>query len=175
MRLVTYGAACSLDGFIAGSDGSIDWLHFSPDVSQIMAAYWKNIDTVIMGRKTWEAAAAMGGGGMPGMKGYVFSKTLDRITRKGVELVRGDAAEFVGQLKAQPGKDICVLGGAELAGALLGAGVVDEIGFNIHPIVLGSGIPLFRDPERRVALELKESRVIGGGCVYVLYRVQPGK
>src|SRR4051794_32632829 len=62
MRIVTYGAACSLDGFITAADGSIDWLHFSKDVQQIMKEYWATIDTVLMGRKTWDFAASMGSG-----------------------------------------------------------------------------------------------------------------
>src|SRR5689334_18552442 len=79
MRTVTYGAACSLDGFIAGSGGEIDWLHMSGDVNQIMRDYWKSVDTILMGRKTWDQAVRMGGGGdMGGMskiKTYVFSRT----------------------------------------------------------------------------------------------------
>ena len=60
MRTVTYGAACTLDGFIAGSDGAIDWLHFSRDVEEVMAQYWSTVDAVLMGRKTWQFAAAHG-------------------------------------------------------------------------------------------------------------------
>src|SRR6476660_6545402 len=56
MRTVTYGAACSLDGFIAGTGGEIDWLHSSRDVNEIMREYWKSIDTILMGRKTWDFA-----------------------------------------------------------------------------------------------------------------------
>jgi dihydrofolate reductase len=63
MRTVTYGAACSLDGFIAAKDGSLDWLHFSRDVQDFMATFWKSIDTIVMGRKTWDVTTAMGGGG----------------------------------------------------------------------------------------------------------------
>ena len=176
MRTVTYGAACSLDGFIAGTDGSVDWLHFSRDVQQVMTTYWSSIDTMIMGRKTWEVAvgqAAGGGGGGGGMKGittYIFSRTLDRVGH-GAHLVREDAGEFVRQLKEQPGKGICVMGGGELAQSLLAAGVIDEIGLNVHPILLGSGVPFFRDPGRRIPLELTESRVMDGGCVLSTYRV----
>ena len=58
MRTVTYGGAVSLDGYLAAADGAIDWLHFSPDVQQVMTAYWKDVDTILMGRKTWLVAAA---------------------------------------------------------------------------------------------------------------------
>ena len=78
MRKVIYGGACSLDGYLTDRDGKIDWLHFSKDVEQIMARSWANTDTILLGRKTWEAAAAQGGGGgsMPGVKAYIFSRTL---------------------------------------------------------------------------------------------------
>jgi dihydrofolate reductase len=174
MRTVTYGAACSLDGFIAPLDGSMNWLHFSNDVQQIMTDYWKSIDTVLMGRKTWEASIAMsgggGGGGSKSIATYIFSRTLTAVSH-GAQLVREDAGEFVRQLKEKPGKGICLMGGGELAQSLLAAGVLDEVGMNVHPILLGSGVPLFRDAGRRIALELAESRVIDGGCVLSTYRV----
>lgn len=172
MRTVTYGAACSLDGFIAPADGSMDWLHFSKEVQEAMGKYWSTIDTMLMGRKTWEVAVANSGGGSSGMGGistYIFSRTLTSVP-KGAELVREDAGEFVRQLKQQPGKGICVMGGGELAQSLFAAGVIDEVGLNVHPILLGSGVPFFRDAGR-IPLELAETKVIDGGCVLSTYRV----
>lgn len=174
MRKVTYGAACSLDGFITAPDGSLDWLHMSTDVHAIMADYWSRVDTVLMGRKTWEVAVAMGGaggGGMSGVASYVFSRTLSRLPGGGAELVREDAGDFVRQLKARPGKEICVMGGGVLAQSLFAAGVIDEVGLNIHPVLLGAGIPFFQDAGR-IELALLENRTIGGGCVYVTYKVR---
>jgi len=177
MRTVTYGAACSLDGFIAGADGAIDWLHFSKDVQEFMKNYWKSVDTILMGRKTWDFAMSQGGGGGGGggsskMTTYVFSRTLKSVSGKGVHLVSGDAGAFVRDLKEKPGRDICVLGGGELAQSLLQAGVIDEVGLNVHPILLGTGVPLFRDAGRRIPLELTESRTLDGGCVLATYRVR---
>ena len=172
MRTVTYGAACSLDGFIAGPNGEIDWLHMSSDAAAIMAEYWRTIDTILMGRRTWDFSVAMGAGGSKGMSTYVFSRTLESIDRAGVQLVTEDAGEFVRRLKAAEGKGICVMGGGDFARSLQDAGVIDEIGLNIHPILLGSGIPLFRSSAQRAALELAECRPIGGGCVHVRYRVR---
>ena len=192
MRTVTYGAACSLDGFIAAADGAIDWLHFSRDVQAIMAEYWATVDTVLMGRKTWaatpgantadamsdapaeapaEAPADAPPAGPSGITTYIFSRTLRRAPA-GAHLVASDAGEFVRALKRQPGKGICVMGGGELAQSLFEAGVIDEVGLNVHPVLLGAGVPLFRDAGRRVALELAESRVIEGGCVLSTYRVR---
>ena len=178
MRTVTYGAACSLDGFITAADGGIDWLHFSPDVHAVMGAYWATVDTVLMGRRTWEFAATQDGGdvggAMPALTTYVFSRTLPAIDRPGVRLVSSDAGAFVRDLKALPGRGICVMGGGELGTALLAAGVVDEVGLNIHPVLLGAGTPLFRDPGHRVSLDLIENRTIDGGCVLATYRVRNG-
>jgi len=176
MRTVTYGAACSLDGFITAADGSIDWLHFSKDVQKSMTEYWATIDTVLMGRKTWEFAMAQGGGsggGDSSISSYVFSRTLREVPA-GATLVSSDAGEFVRNLKTGPGKGICVLGGGELARSLFEAGVIDEVGLNVHPVLLGSGVPFFRDAGRRIALDLAESRTISGGCVLMTYRVRNG-
>ncbi len=183
MRTVTYGGAVSLDGFLAGVYGSIDWLHFSKDVQEVMTDYWKDVDTILMGRKTYEVAAAQGRAGKKNpkkaksrteneaMRSYVFSRTLKEIGGPGIELVTGDAVEFVRDLKRRPGKGICLMGGGELAQSLLAAGLVDQIGLNIHPILLGAGIPTFRDPGHRVKLTLKECRPIEGGCILANYKV----
>ena len=171
MRLVTYGAACSLDGFITGADGAIDWLHFSKDVQAVMAEYWKDVDAVLMGRKTYEVAVANGSAGMmSGIATYIFSTTMSDAPA-GAELVARDAGQFVRKLKEQPGKGICVMGGGLLAQSLFAAGVIDEVGLNIHPILLGNGTPLFRDAGR-IPLTLKECRVIDGGCVLATYSVK---
>ena len=173
MRKVIYGGACSLDGFMAGPSGEIDWLHFSKDVQEIVASTWASADTVLFGRKTWEDAAARGGGAMPGVAGYVFSRMLTSIPDgSGVELVREDPGAFVRALKARPGKDIIVMSGGNFASALIDAGVVDEVGFNVHPVLLGGGAPAFVGSGRRVAMDLKESRTLDGGCVLLIYQLR---
>jgi len=178
MRTVTYGGAVSLDGFLAGVDGALDWLHFSKDVQQVMTDYWKNVDTILMGRKTYAVSAGQKSRKAksskrkePAMRTYVFSRTLKSIDEPGIELVAGDAVEFVRKLKQVPGKDICLMGGGELAQSLLAAGLVDQIGLNIHPVLLGSGIPAFRDTAQRVKLTLSESRLLDGGCILANYKV----
>jgi len=188
MRTVTYGAAVSLDGFLAGVDGSIDWLHYSRDVQQVMTDYWKDVDTVLMGRKTYEVSVAHRPSSankpaktkstkrkVPAVPTYVFSRTIKAIDDPGVELVSSDAGEFVRKLKQRPGKGICLLGGGELAQALLSAGLVDEIRLNIHPILLGSGIPTFRDPGHRIKLTLTECRQLDGGCILANYKALPAE
>jgi dihydrofolate reductase len=182
MRIVAYGGAVSLDGFLAGADGSIDWLHFSKDVQRVMTDYWKDVDTILMGRKTYLVSVAQGRQSakkpaknpkrkQPAMRTYVFSRTLKSIDDPGVELVAADAAEFVRDLKRRPGKRICLMGGGELAQPLLAAGLVEEIGLNIHPVLLGTGIPTFRDPGHRVRLTLTECRQLEGGCILASYKI----
>lgn len=172
MRKVVYGGACSLDGFLAGPGLAIDWLHFSDDVKRILAATWANTDAMLIGRKTWDFSVAAGGGGrMKGVKSYLFSRTLTQSPVKGVELVRENAGDFVRALKAGPGKDIIVMSGGDLAASLFAAGVIDEVGLNVHPLLLGSGVPTFVDAGIRVPLALEECRQIDGGCVMLRYRV----
>jgi dihydrofolate reductase len=184
MRTLTYGGAVSLDGFLAGTDASIDWLYFSKDVRDVMAKYWRNVDTILMGRKTYDFSVSSDREANtgktrskdrahrePAMPTYVFSRTLQSIDDPDVELVNGDAVEFVRGLKSQPGKEICLMGGGELAQTLLNAELVDRISLNIHPILLGSGIPSFRDTGHRVKLTLVESRPLEGGCFLVSYNV----
>ena len=174
MRKVTFGGANSLDNYLARSDHAVDWLLWTKELSQIMANYWKTIDTVLMGRKTYEVALRMGkgNGGYPGVKTYVFSRTLNKRADGSTTIIAEDAAKFVRKLKKQAGKGICVMGGGELARSLFEAGLIDEIGFNIHPVLLGAGIPLFHPMNHQINLELLECRPFKNGCVYVTYRVK---
>lgn len=176
MRKVVYGAACSLDGFIATPDGGVDWLHFSADVNRIMEEYWSSTDTLVMGRKTWEVSLAMSPAatdtGMSGMLTYVFSRTLRSIDKPGVQLVSEDAEGFVRTLKNKKGKNIIVLGGGVFARSLFEADVIDEVGLNVHPVLLGSGVPFFLDAKRRITLSLTRCQQIHGGCVLLDYAVK---
>jgi len=178
MRKVTFGGANSFDNYFARKDDAVDWLIWTDDVAPIMAEFWKSIDTIVMGRRTYEVALRMGAGGgaYPGMKNYVFSRTMKQSPKKKVknlEFISEDAAEFVRKLKAEEGKDICVMGGGLLAKSLFEANLIDEIGFNIHPVLLGSGIPAFHEMDHQIDLELLECKTLKGGCVMVTYRVKP--
>lgn len=176
MRSVIFGGANSLDNYFARKDDAVDWLIWSDEASEFMSTYWKRFDTVIMGRKTYEAALRLGSGASyPGMRTIVFSRTLSESEGETVEIVSEDAAKFVRKLKKEDGKDICVMGGGLLAKSLLEADLIDEIGFNIHPVLLGSGIPVFHEMSRQIDLELLECRQWKTGCVLVTYRVKHSK
>jgi dihydrofolate reductase len=174
MRRVTFGGASSLDGYFARKDGSVDWLMWSDEAAEIMRDYWKTIDTIVMGRKTYEAALKMTGGKenlYSGIQSYVFSRTLQPGKQGPLEIVSDDATTFVARLKKGRGKDICVMGGGELARSLFEAELIDDIGFNIQPVLLAAGVPLFHEMTRQINLELRECKRFQNGCVYVSYRV----
>ncbi len=178
MRKVIFGGANSLDNFIAREDGAVDWLLWSDEVTEIIKDFWPRFDCIVMGRKTYDFAMQSAPKGKYAknpygeIKTYVFSRTLKPGEQNGVEIVAEDPGEFVRKLKKQKGKDICIMGGGELALALFEAGVIDEIGFNIHPVLLGSGIPLFHKMKRQIDLELLECRPMKTGCVYVSYKIK---
>jgi len=173
MRKVTYGGAISLDGYLAGPNESIDWLRHGEETSALIKESFKDVDMMLMGRKTYEFAQKMGGGPPhPGIKAYIFSRTLGRIVeRPDYELVREDVADFVRRIKGEDGGGILVMGGGELGSALIEAGLVDEIGFSIHPVLVGGGVPAFLSFSHRVELELIEGRAMAKDCVLVRYRV----
>ena len=180
MRKVTFGGAISLDNFIAREDGSYDWIMWSEETGEIMKDYWAKVDTMVMGRKTWDVAVAnapkpkkkKAENPYGDIKTYVFSRTLAAGEKDGAVILNDDPGEFIRKLKAEDGKEICVMGGGDLARTLFEAGVIDEIGFSIHPVLLGAGIPLYYKMDRQIDLELIECRQFRNGCVYVSYRVK---
>jgi dihydrofolate reductase len=176
MRKVIYGGACSLDGFFTDRNGGVDWLIYGKDVEAIMRQSWANVDTILLGRKTWEWAASQPGpaddSAFAGVKSYVFSRTLKSLPDQKAQLVSSDAGEFVRKLKREPGKDMIVMSGGNFAASLFKAGVVDEVGLNVHPVLLGAGAPAFLDAGARINLELTETRQLEGGCVLVKYDVK---
>jgi len=124
-----------------------------------------------MGRKTYEVALQNGTTSYPDVKNFVFSRTMKESPDPQVKIISENAARFVSDLKRKEGKGICVMGGGELARSLFEASLIDEIGLNIHPILLGSGIPLFHRMTQ-TNLELIECKTLKNGCVYVLYHVR---
>jgi len=177
MRNVIFGGANSLDNYFARKDDAVDWLKWNDEAAAFIEDYWKRFDTIVMGRKTYEVAlrSGTGDGAYQGMKTYVCSRTLSKGSSDKVQIVSEDAAEFVRKLKQQDGKDICVMGGGLLAKSLFEADLIDEIGFNIHPVLLGSGIPVFYEMTRQIDLELLDCRQWKTGCVLLTYRVKHQK
>ena len=173
MRRVRYSVAMSLDGYIAGPKGEFDWIPMDPDID--FAAMFKDFDAVLMGRKSWEAARQQGGYGMPGLKAYVFSRTLRQADCPDA-LVSDDPTATVAKLKEQPGKNLWLFGGGELFRSFLDLGLVDDLEIAIVPVLLGGGLPMLPGAEQLAKLRLTSHRVYDKtGTVLLHYeRVRPG-
>ena len=157
MRRVRFSVAMSLDGYIAGPNGEIDWIVIDPDIDfgALMVAF----DTLLLGRKTYEATRQQGGtGGMPGMEAYVFSRTLRQADCPGVT-VSHQPADTLAVLKAARGKDIWLFGGGSLFRSLLELGLVDAVEVAVIPVLLGGGLPLLPHPAKEAKLRLVSHRV----------------
>ena len=156
MRLVRFGGAMSLDGYIAGPNGEYDWIVMDPEID--FAGIMNQFDTFLIGRKTFDAMNRMGDSrSSKGITQIVFSRTLKQSDYPDVR-IESDAERVVKELKTKSGKDIAIFGGGELFRSLLAAGLVDRIEMSVIPVLLGAGIPVF-PPPGRVALKLRAQRV----------------
>jgi dihydrofolate reductase len=166
MRRIILHVAASLDGYIAGSDGGIDWLFHDADYG--MAEFFRSVDTAVMGRKTWDASVALGVAKFPGMQHYIVTRTPRPSDDPQIEFVGADVVAVVSGLRATPGKDIWLIGGGEIVRMFLDASLIDEIVVSIHPIILGSGIPLF-PIGGRVPLKFQRTVSFESGLVQLFY------
>jgi dihydrofolate reductase len=183
MRKLIYSMGVSLDGFIAGPDGEIDWSAPDEELHRFHNQQAREVGAHLYGRRLyevmipWETAGAN-----PSAPEHerefsriwkdtpkiVFSKTLDKVEGN-ARLVRDSAAEEVARLKQQSGKDLAV-GGAGLASTFIKLGLVDEYRLFVSPVVLGGGTPYFPALDERINLELVETRTFGSRVVYVRYQ-----
>lgn len=170
MRRIRYAVAASLDGYVAGPKGEADWIIMDPEID--FAALFNEFDTLLMGRRTFEATTGQGEStGMPGMATFVFSRTLAQRDYPDVTIVSEKAEETVKGLRAKPGKDIWLFGGGVLFRSLLEAGLVDSVEVAVIPVLLGGGIPLLPPPAARATLTLSRHRVYPTGIVSLEYAV----
>ena len=158
MRLVRFGGAMSLDGYIAGPSGEYDWIVMDPDID--FAGFMKQFDTYLIGRKTFDAMGRMGtqSKSTPGIENIVCSRTLKQSDFPRVR-IEPDAVNLVTALRTKPGKDIAIFGGGELFRSLLMAGLVDRVEMALIPVLLGAGIPMLPSPASRATLKLRSQRV----------------
>jgi dihydrofolate reductase len=190
MRKVVYVVGASVDGFIAGPGGEVDFYPVTADVVALLASELadtlptharaqlgvvgppQRFDTVVMGRATYEPGLAVGiTSPYAPLRQLVVSSTLDDPPDAEVEIVRDDPVAAVRKLKAEPGRDVLLVGGGRLAGTLLGE--IDELVVKLYPVVAGTGVSVFSAPFAPTALALTGSRVLERGTVVLTYDVRP--
>jgi dihydrofolate reductase len=168
MRKLILSVAISLDGLIEGPNGEYDWCNADPGYD--FRAFFDRVDTIFVGRKTYEMSMGLEGGppGFPNFKEYVFSGTLKTV-KKGATLINGNIKGEVERIKNEEGKDIWLFGGAGLTTSLMNLGLVDEVSLVVYPIILGAGKPLFNHLDHRAALRLLHSKTYPSGMISLSY------
>jgi dihydrofolate reductase len=175
MRKIIAYLATSVDGFIARPDGGVDWLDRPhPPGNYGMAAFVRSIDTVVMGRATYDVGKKLGAPLWTGAKNIILSRTLTSDAVKGAAVESGDVRKLAGKWRNEAGRDIWLMGGAKVFGEFLDAGVLDELIIHVVPVFIGTGIPLL-DPKRRTSpLQLVSTKKFSDGVVRLHYTVLAG-
>lgn len=167
MRRVRYRVASSLDGFIAGPKGEADWISSDPEVD--FAALYRQFDTALVGRRTFEYMLKHGSSSIPGMKLFVFSRRLRQSDHPAVTVVGDHPEQVVAEIRAQTGKDIWLFGGGELFSCLAGHNLVDTVEVAIMPVLLGTGILLAPRLAAPAKLKLTGHKIYKSGIVLLEY------
>ena len=173
-KIIVY-VATSADGFIARKDGNVDWLNRPRTAGDYgMRDFMKSVDTILLGRKTYDWAINFGGGRAFGKKTkyYVFSRKPPSSTSSAVEFVKKPIKEFATQLRDQKGKDIWMMGGGSIIASFLDAGEIDEFIVHVIPVFIGEGIHLIKPHHRNIELNLIESHPYDDGVVKLHYGVR---
>ncbi len=177
MRKIIVYIATSADGFIARKDGGVDWLDRPRTAGDYgMGKFYKSIDTILWGRKTYEMALRFqkegkGGPDTGGIKNYAFSRKPPRKIAPGFEFVKEPIKNFAKRLRSQKGKDIWMMGGAGIIASFLDAGGIDEFIIHVIPTFIGEGIPLVSPKHRTVPLKILSCRKFSDGVVRLHYAV----
>ncbi|HET7603290.1 MAG TPA: dihydrofolate reductase family protein [Gemmatimonadales bacterium] len=170
MRDVLYRVAASLDGYIAGPNGEVDWIVHDPTIN--FATLYDSVDTVLLGRRTYELTRQPGAPAWPkGWQVHVFSRTLQPEQHPGVTVVSDDAGARVAALRAAPGRQIWLFGGASLFRSLLEAKAVDVIEIVVVPVLLGGGTPLVEPGAVMTRLALEDVERYPNGLLRLRYRL----
>jgi dihydrofolate reductase len=184
MRSLTYSMSASLDGYIVGPDGSFDWT-MPDEVFRFWIDEIRGVGVHLLGRRLyetmlyWETAdqdPSLDDAGLEWaaiwkpLPKVVFSTTLSAV-QGNARLASGDLAEEIERLRAEPGEGDIAIGGATLAAEAAALGLIDEYRVMVYPVLVGGGVPYFPRRERRVDLELVETRTFSSRVVYLRYRV----
>ncbi len=170
-RKIILEVAVSLDGLIEGPHGEYDWCFNDQEYG--LEDFVKRIDTIFFGRKSYDVMQKeiekSGQNPFPGIESYVFSTTLTKVA--GAHVIGSDFIHVVSKIKKEAGKDIWLFGGAVLVASLLNAGLVDEISMAVHPIILGTGKPLFQGVNGRIKTQLIDSKSYSTGLISLHYQI----
>jgi dihydrofolate reductase len=184
MRKVIASPFVTLDGFIAGPHGELDWAIGGEEFDrEMLPLLLKRVDAIVLGRVTYQELAAYWPSAttdddinvelMNTVPKIVFSRTLEQVEWgkwRNARLVKDDPAEVIAHLKQQPGKDMVIFGSGRLVSQLAQAGLIDEYQLRVHPVVLGSGKPLFTDLKEPVKLKLLAATPLSEGVVVLHYQ-----
>jgi dihydrofolate reductase len=177
-RKIVVEVAISADGYIARPDGDVEWLNRRARLDYGMSAFFKTIDTILIGRKTYDWAIDYqkkhGGKSVfdKNVANYVFSRKPPKKAAPEVEFVSEPIRDFVQRLRAKKGKTIWMMGGGELIASFLDAGELDEFQIKVIPVFIGEGIPLIAPRHRDIPLRLIESKNYPDGVVGLKYEVE---
>jgi dihydrofolate reductase len=179
-RKIIVHIATSADGYIARPDGDVEWLNRRPDtIDYGMGKFYKTIDTILWGRKTydWLLNYYKQRGKTKGLfdtkvANYVFSRKPPKRVAAGAEFVTEPVKAFAQRLRATPGKDIWMMGGAGLIASFLDAGEIDEFAIHVIPVLIGKGIPLVAPRHRDIPLRLRSSKKYPDGVVGLRYQIE---
>lgn len=160
----------SLDGYIAGPNGEVDWITTDPEID--FTAKFRQFDTLLVGRRTFDVMVSAGRPSMPGMKTVVFSTTLKAEDYPGVAIVNENPAATVAALKAGPGKDIWLFGGGLLFRSLAEHRLVDAVEVAVMPVLIGGGVTLASNLAGYVRLTLMTHKVYRTGIVSLEYAIK---
>jgi dihydrofolate reductase len=185
MRSVTYSMGVSLDGYIVGPDGTFDWPGFDAEVFRFWIDEIRGVGVHLLGRRLyetmlyWETAeqnASLDDAELEWaalwnpLPKVVFSTTLSAVEGN-ARLATGGLSEEIERLRSEPGEGDIAIGGATLAAEAAALGLIDEYQLMVYPVLVGGGIPFFPRRERRVDLDLVETRTFSSRVVYLRYRV----
>ena len=174
-RKVIVHIATSADGYIARPDGDLDWLTSRPAPEGFygMNAFMKSIDTMLIGRKTYDASLRLGATfDSKKSRTIVFSRDAPPAdVPSGVEFVNDPIGPFTSHLREQPGKDIWLMGGGDLIASFLDEHAIDEFVISVVPVFIGDGVPLIARRHRNVPLDLQSTERFDDGLVQLRYRV----
>lgn len=170
MRRIRYSVAMSLDAYIAGPKGEADWVVVDPEFD--FSSVFRQFDTILVGRKTFEVMAAAKRTTMPGMKTIVCSTTLNPQDHPEVSLIASGHLEALARLKAQPGKDIWLFGGGSLFRSIAEYGLVDTVEVAVVPVLLGGGVPMVPGLSNRIGLSLTAHKLHQTGTMSLEYSLK---